>query len=330
MTDELDQWIVQALQLDSRASYSRIGEVLGVSPQTVARRYRRLRGDRVLRVVGKPYINLIGHAAWMLRIVCGPDATERIASALAARPDTNWVQLSADGTEIICGLRAAPDQSQALLARLPRTPRVVSVTAHCVLHRFRGGPAPWTGWTAPLTDEQRAELSRGRPDGPYGPSARPTDGPAVRLDEVDTALLAALAEDGRSTVSELAARTGLSESAARRRVQEFTESGLLYFEVDFDTRAIGMYTQALLWLNVPPAALASTGAALAGHREVAYAVAISGRHSIAAVVMCRDTDALYGYLSEAAGAIAEITQVETVLIDRTVKRQIGMSVPLPR
>ncbi|MFC0599569.1 AsnC family transcriptional regulator [Streptomyces palmae] len=330
MCDELDQWIVQALQIDGRASFSRIGEVLGVSAQTVARRYRRLRGARVLRVIGKPYLNLIGQAAWMLRITCVPDATERIAGVLAARPDTNWVQLSSDGTEIVCGLRAAPDQSQALLAKLPRTPRVVGVTGHCVLRRFRGGPAPWTGWTRPLTEEQRAELSRGRADGPYGPSARRCEGGVTRLDEVDTALFEVLAEDGRSTVSELAARTGLSESAARRRLQEHTDSGLLYFEVDFDARAIGMHTQALLWLSVPPAALASTGAALATHREVAFAAATSGRYSIVVAVVCRDTDGLYTYLSEAAGTIPEITGVETVLVDRTVKRQIGLPAPYAR
>lgn len=40
--DQLDLQVLSALEVDGRASFSRIGAVLGVSDQTVARRYRRL------------------------------------------------------------------------------------------------------------------------------------------------------------------------------------------------------------------------------------------------------------------------------------------------
>jgi hypothetical protein len=40
--DSLDLKLLQALQLDGRAPFKRIAEVLGVSDQTVARRLRRL------------------------------------------------------------------------------------------------------------------------------------------------------------------------------------------------------------------------------------------------------------------------------------------------
>src|ERR1700722_16375393 len=48
--DALDLQLVYALQLDGRASFSLIGEVLGVSDQTIARRYHRLRSAGLLRV----------------------------------------------------------------------------------------------------------------------------------------------------------------------------------------------------------------------------------------------------------------------------------------
>ena len=41
MLDQLDRQLVRALQLDPRAPFSLIAEVLGVSEQTVARRYRQ-------------------------------------------------------------------------------------------------------------------------------------------------------------------------------------------------------------------------------------------------------------------------------------------------
>ncbi len=50
--DELDQKVLQALQLDGRAPFSRIAAVLGVWDQTIARRYKRMRSSGNLRVVG--------------------------------------------------------------------------------------------------------------------------------------------------------------------------------------------------------------------------------------------------------------------------------------
>lgn len=52
MLDDLDRALIPALHLDVRASFSRIAEGLGVSARTVARRYRRLRTEAGLRVVG--------------------------------------------------------------------------------------------------------------------------------------------------------------------------------------------------------------------------------------------------------------------------------------
>src|ERR1700756_3633079 len=41
--DDLDRQLTQCLGVDGRASFSAIAEILGVSDQTIARRYRRLR-----------------------------------------------------------------------------------------------------------------------------------------------------------------------------------------------------------------------------------------------------------------------------------------------
>jgi DNA-binding Lrp family transcriptional regulator len=49
--DDVDAQIVRCLQLRPRAAFSAIGEVLSVSEQTVARRYRRLQRQGVLRVI---------------------------------------------------------------------------------------------------------------------------------------------------------------------------------------------------------------------------------------------------------------------------------------
>ncbi|EOD68943.1 Lrp/AsnC family transcriptional regulator, partial [Amycolatopsis vancoresmycina] len=156
LLDGLDRRLAHALQLDGRASFAAIAAVLGVSDQTVARRYRRLRSAGVLRVVGLTEAAPLGQVTWLVRLRCVPDAAAAIAAGLARRDDTQWVSLMSGGTEIACFVRA-PLREQAdglLLGQLPRTPRVVSMTAYRLLRRFAGGPAAWPGRASALTAEQ--------------------------------------------------------------------------------------------------------------------------------------------------------------------------------
>lgn len=64
----MDRGLIHALHIDGRAPFSQIGAVLGVSNQTIARRYRRLRTEAGLRVVGLPDTSGIGKAQWLVRL----------------------------------------------------------------------------------------------------------------------------------------------------------------------------------------------------------------------------------------------------------------------
>ena len=115
--DHLDHQVVRALQLDPRASFSLMAEVLGVSEQTVARRYRRLRGDGYLRVMGLVSPRGVGVTEWLLRVGCRPGGARRLADALARREDVSWVSLSSGGSEIVCVVRSLSEQQSAQSAR---------------------------------------------------------------------------------------------------------------------------------------------------------------------------------------------------------------------
>src|SRR5215469_16855068 len=91
--DDLDRQLVHCLSVDGRAAFSQIAEILGVSDQTVARRYRKMRSSGALRAVGLKSRKRLGALGWFLRMRCVPGAGSGIAMALARRPDTTWVQL---------------------------------------------------------------------------------------------------------------------------------------------------------------------------------------------------------------------------------------------
>ncbi|WP_328950044.1 Lrp/AsnC family transcriptional regulator [Streptomyces sp. NBC_00184] len=312
--DALDLQILHALELDARAPFSRIAAVLGVSDQTVARRFRRLRSEAGLRVVGVRCAaaeDSLDH--WLLRVRCAPEGATAIAEALAKRPDTAWIGLTSGGTEVTCtaNVRSRDDADDLLLGKLPRTPHIVDIRAHQLLHRFYGGPSGWLHKSGALAPEQATALTPAPlPDHP---------GPAV-ITADDEPLVAALEADGRATYPELQKATGRSESAVKRRMVQLVASGALYVDVEFDSDPFGFRHPTMLCITAAPRALNAVGEALATHPEVAYAAATTGPSNLVAVVITRDTGHLCRYLSERLGGLEGVEHVESMPFLRRVKQ----------
>ncbi|WP_211770906.1 Lrp/AsnC family transcriptional regulator [Kutzneria sp. CA-103260] len=307
--DDVDRGLLQALVVDGRASFARIGEVLGVSDRTVARRYARMLESDLVRLVGDVDPVRIGGAEWVVRVQCKQGAAADVAQALARRDDTRWVNLVSGGTEICASLRSwsATERDELLLHRLQRTAPVLSVTAHNVMHVFGGGRQGLDG-PGSLGPEQIAALA-------------PVHGePAEALTDADRPLLRALAEDGRAPYPVLAAATGWSQSRVARRLDALRAAGLLWFDVDVDTELLGYHAEARLWASVSPADLVTTGATIAAHPEVAFCAATTGPTNLLVAVVCRDSRDLYRYLTDRLSALPQIHTIETAPIIRTVKR----------
>jgi DNA-binding Lrp family transcriptional regulator len=327
--DDLDWKIIQAIQIDPRVGFSRAAEVLGVSEQTIGRRYRRLRADGLLRVIGLVDPRSAGQSEWVVRVGCRPGGAGPLAEALARRDDVSWVTLSAGGSEIVCSVRSRTDQQRddLLLQRLPATSQVLSMSAHAILHRFVGGSSgDWDGYGGRLTAGQIGLLRTGiaaptprRDPRPDSPALEPADGP----------LLAELARDGRASYAALAAVTGWTQARATRRLAALQRAGIFYFDVDLATQLLGFGTSAYLFLTVEPAALAGIGAELAGHPEVPFAAAITGSASVYCSVVCRDTEELYRYVTTRISVVSGVRQLEISPILRRVK-QAGTRMDGPR
>ncbi|MGW3307438.1 Lrp/AsnC family transcriptional regulator [Streptomyces sp. NPDC001073] len=301
MTDEVDGKILRALQCAPRASFRVIGEVAGVSEQTAARRFHALRRAGVMRVVGLIDPSVHGEARWVARIRCRPDRVRPLADALARRPDIAYAGLASGGSEIICVISAPVHvpRDDVLLRQLPKSASVLDVSIDLLIHPFgTSGVSDWTGYGGHLTPAQVRQLVGDRPDLPTGPP--------VRLTDEDTPLLEALADDGRATHTQLADVTGWSTARVARRLDALESSGALAYDVELLSARLGFALNATLWLRVAPARLARVGEELAAHDEVAFAAAISGDSNIMVVVICRDTEDLYRYLTTKVAAVPGI------------------------
>jgi DNA-binding Lrp family transcriptional regulator len=310
--DELDRALVHALQLDGRAPFARIGAVLGVSTQTVTRRYRRLRADAGLRVVGLADPHQAGQAQWLARITASPRTAQDLAHALSRRPDTSWVKLASGGTEIVAVINtpAAVDSGNSLLLHdIPRTASITAVSAHYLLHLYVGGPTAWAGRVSTLTTEQQAQL--------VAEPTAPTSGQPIT--DSDRNLVAALAQDGRANLGDLAAATGWSAATVARRLADLRAGGALFFDLEISPALLGASIEAMLWMSVAPAHLDRVATTLAGHAELAFVAATTGPTNLAAYALCADPAGLHHYLTHRLGALDEIRSLETAPVLRTVK-----------
>ncbi|MFX0578722.1 Lrp/AsnC family transcriptional regulator [Nocardia nepalensis] len=311
MMDTVDRGIIHALQIDGRASFRTIAEILDVSENTVARRYRQLRNVHALRVIGLVNGHRLGYVQWTIRLRCTPDAAGSVAKALAARTDTSFVYLLSAGTEVSCTVqtRSTEEQETLLLHKLPRTSRLVAMSAHLLLRGFVL-PDGWQGLNA-LTPDQVDHLR---------PAPVDIEDGALHLDEGDKSLLRALNHDGRTPYSDLATATQWSETKVRRRMDTMRRNGILHYQLDIPPAALDFGTEARLWIATQPAATVTVGEAMASHPEISFAAVTTGATNLVAAVNCRDPHDLGRYLTERIAGLAGITTVETAPVIRTVKR----------
>ncbi|WAZ19906.1 Lrp/AsnC family transcriptional regulator [Streptomyces cinnabarinus] len=324
--DALDRRLIHALQIDGRASFSRIAAVLGAPERMVARRYHRLRSALVVRVVGLVDSRRIGMLDWFVRIDCAPDTAEALTAALAQRDDTSWIAPVVGGTRLTCMVRTPIESAEAgrpLFDHLLRTPGIRDVEACCVL-RPVAGVGGWAGRTNALDASEQAALLDSAPESPDGPEDLAE---ASGWGEGEARLAGELALDGRADVAHLAAATAWSASTVRRRVAGLRAAGVLHFEVDVSPAHFGFPLEALLWLEVAPAALGEVAEALSRHPAVAFAAVTTGRTSVFAMIQCPDTGALYDYLADDLAALPGIARLETALVQRRAKRAGPLLLP---
>lgn len=315
--DRIDRQIVHCLQRDGRLPFDRIAEVLGVSAQTVARRYQALRRDGVIKVATVADPRTSDEHTWFVRAVVVPRSARGLADSLAARGDVSWVSLVGGGGDITCVCRIDPQDSSEhnLLNVLARTPSVHTVSAAAMMRMFVGDTAEWADFADQLSDDQVAMLARGGRDDEHPPAARCAE---IRPD--DQPLLTELARDGRAKPTVLARTLGWPRSRVTVRLNELFAAGLLHTEVDIATELFDSTAAAYIWMTVAPGEIAATAKALAVRPETAFAAAVTGPTNLMCAVNCHDMQALFDYVTTVLGSLPAVRTIDVTPIIQRIKQ----------
>jgi DNA-binding Lrp family transcriptional regulator len=307
--DDLDRGLAHALQVNGRAPFRLLGTVLGVSDQTVARRYARLRRQGALHVVGVSDLDLLSLSQWIIRVKSVPSAAKSVGAALAKRDDTSWINVCGAGTDIV--FAAVGESAEVLLGdTLAHTKAIISIQADRVLHTFYGGHTGSYTKHGTLSPEQITALTE---------RSSPIASEPHTPDAVDRQLMKALRQDGRASIDALAELVSLSDTSTRRRVDTLLRTGAVRLDVDIDLGLLKVPVRAMLWLRTESGALRTAGEALARHPEVTYAAAVTGPASLFVSLAVHDAASLYDYLSTRLPELDGVAVAETAIVLRHVK-----------
>ncbi|MFT5530124.1 MAG: Lrp/AsnC family transcriptional regulator for asnA, asnC and gidA [Candidatus Poriferisodalaceae bacterium] len=141
----------------------------------------------------------------------------------------------------------------------------------------------------------------------------------MELDEVDKAIVRELQHDGRMSYADLGPKVGLSQAAARQRVNRLIDRGVMQVVAVTDPGALGFTHQAMLGINTDgdARAVAST---LEQHDEMEYILLTAGRFDLLVEVVCRDAEHLLALVNDVVRPIDGVATVEVMSYLSLVKQ----------
>ena len=144
-------------------------------------------------------------------------------------------------------------------------------------------------------------------------------------DDVDLALLAALREDGRRSITSLASDLHLSRSAVHARLDQLREAGALRgFAPIVDTAKLGAGISAFVLLSAGPGArleMEPLRVQLLELPHVEYAALVTGEADVLLLVRAADLDQLRGFLLDELRSVTGLRGTLTLLVlDEVINR----------
>jgi Lrp/AsnC family transcriptional regulator for asnA, asnC and gidA len=131
----------------------------------------------------------------------------------------------------------------------------------------------------------------------------------LELDEIDKAVIRELQRDGRTPYAKLGPAVGLSQAAARQRVQRLIERGVMQVVAVTDPLMVGFELEAMLGITAD-GDLRRVAAEIVSIDEADYVVITSGRFDVLAEIVCTGHEALLELVNDRIRTIDGVRTVE--------------------
>lgn len=300
--DDLDRQIVAALQLHGRATWQQIARAVGASDSTVSRRAQKLFESGVVRVVAAldPLRCGSGYPV-VMQVKCQVGQRTHVATKLAERPDVRFIALVTGSFDVVLEL-IVPSQrelARVLFQGIDTVDGILSTVTENVIAHYKVAHM-WSHGT--LSDDATTALTEAR-----GEIAETDPTP---LDDRDRELFGLMAEDARLSFAALAAKLGVSESMAKRRVTALVGDGRVRFTTIVDPQLLGYEVEVLCWLDVDLKHLDDAARILAARPEVRYVAGTAGYADLLCEVVLRDHADLHRFNTQVFADLPGLRRAE--------------------
>lgn len=313
--DELDLAVLNALQVDPRSSWSRVGEALGIDPVTAARRWARVTDAGYAWVTCSPglaqYTTL---CTAFIDIDCEAGRASEVAQAVALMPHVATVEHVSGGRDLYLTV-FVPDLaalSRLLLDQLGALPGVRATRTQVATKVYVEG-SRWD--LRGLDASQRAALGRSAPDRPVAPRRQPA------MTGKDRRLAVLLAHNGRESYTNLAAGLGAGLSTVRRQLGALLSAGHLAIRCEIARPLSDWPVSASVWADVPPGDLDRVAQLVTSLPETRMCMALTGGPAnLLFTVWLRAAGDLQRLEVELARRVPTLTVVDRAVALRHMKR----------
>lgn len=142
----------------------------------------------------------------------------------------------------------------------------------------------------------------------------------AKIDEIDIQIANLLVEDGRMSSAEIARRVGgLSERAARYRIERMIRDGVIQVRAVASPRSVGYSVVADVWLQVEADTVREVANKMAEYSCITYVAYAIGETDISVQVVGRDTAEIYRFVTEIIGRTPGVRKTTTSIVPRILK-----------
>ena len=139
------------------------------------------------------------------------------------------------------------------------------------------------------------------------------------LDDINKRIIEQLQRDGRMSYANLAKKIGLSEAAARQRVQRMLDSGVMQIVAVTDPLQVGFNREAMIGITVH-GDIEPVADKLIEMSEVTYCVMTAGSFDLIAEVVCENDEHLLDIINKRIRAIPGVRGTESFVYLRLKKQ----------
>lgn len=304
--DQVDLAIVHALQIQPRAPWTLVGEVLDIDPVTAARRWNRLRDAGAAWVDGYLSAAHYDMTRAQLEIMVDGSRIADVSQELVEDPGILSLKQTS-GSRDLLAIVVAPDLealSSYLTERVCRIPGVRATR----LHIITAAPIEGSQWRLRSLNRDQQERLR-----PAPPKARPPE----PLRDFDRQVAQALSDDGRIPLADLARAVASSTATTGRSLHRLLDSGRLSLHCTLARPLTGWPISAVYFASLPAEHLEAAAVALRTLPELRLCTVNAGPHNLILDVWLRalhDVHALEAHLSRELGQLRlQITERAVVL-----------------